>query len=42
MDLLGTQDQVGKEQKLPSSMSLHRVQAEAMAYDKGIFSHLKI
>ena len=41
MDVLARQGQAGKEQKLPSSMSLYRLPAEGVAQIKDGFSHLK-
>jgi hypothetical protein len=42
MGLLARQGQSGKEQKLPSSISLHRLLAEGVAQTKGVSSSLKI
>ena len=37
LDLLARGEQTGKEQKLPSFMSLYRLPAEGMAQIKGMF-----
>lgn len=41
-DLLARQEQAGKEQRLPSSLALHRLPAEGVAQTKAVFSCLKI
>lgn len=41
IDLLQRQEQAGKEQNLPSSMSIYSLLEEGMAQIRGVSSHLK-
>jgi hypothetical protein len=41
LDLLARGEQTGKEQKLPSFMSLYRLPAEGVPHIRGRFSQLK-